>query len=83
MNKQYENDTAIALSYLREQFGEGWHVWVFGGPKLFTADALHGPVGGPTMVGVMGHGPDPMTAARACVEAWRRRTSRCKGRSTP
>ena len=67
--------TDEALAFLREQFGEGWRCEVtdLGGGWLPEARArTHG-------VFVRASGPDPMSAARACVEAWREATGVAPG----
>ena len=64
-------DTEKALAWLREQMGEGWTCTDNQtSPGWWHAVAMHG------TVNAYGYGPDPMSAARACVEAWREATRR-------
>lgn len=59
-------DTENALAYLREQFGEGWVCVIetaARGGYVALARFRDGDVD------VTGYGPDPMSAAKACVEA--------------
>ena len=65
------NPTAAALSYLREQFGEGWRVSVTKHEEYdywISAANFHGPHI-TWRAQVLQVGDDPMSAARACVEA--------------
>ena len=79
-------DQEKAQAWLQEQMGEGWgcHLYAPGDDGLggisdngaaqrgwWLAEAEHGEC---VHVGVQGH--DPMSAARACWEAWREATRR-------
>lgn len=64
-----QSDQQAALGYLKEQFGEGWDcaLWSedgIGVDDRWQARAIHGIVEVRTF-----REPDPMSAARACVEA--------------
>lgn len=64
-------DQEQALAHLREQMGEGW--------KVTLSDTINGNCRAEVYrqgVYVTGAGPDPMSAARACVEAWQHAVTR-------
>ena len=77
-------DQEQALAWLREQMGEGWTLGFNLSNvvedqterRLWCARAWMGTYSTRAMVLAVSYGPSPMSAARACVEAWREATRR-------
>ena len=71
-----------ALAFLREQMGEGWTLGFNLSNvvedqterRLWCARAWMGTYSTRAMVLAVSYGPSPMSAAKACVEAWREAT---------
>ncbi len=64
-----------ALAYLQREMGEGWNVAIRTTPGGWYADASFDSCG----IWMIYCRPDPMSAAKACVEAWREATRPLQG----